>query len=273
MTQLIHKTCCLGLLFLVGGLRSQELASDVSGQVSFSVTDTETELVPELRELHSIVELEMQNRGPAALLGPLQLGAELQPGIIEALGFTPGPDGLVIDDLDGVGDFPVGAVMTQVVAFVHEVGAPFRYRFGLFGSANKNPVVDPGGPYRGVIGEPLIFAATAVDPEGEIPSGSWAFEPGVHGDGLTVTNTFSRAGTYSVHLEVSDGRGGLTAVDLPVTILPSLDFALARTRTLTGDGVPLPDVTVTEEGPEGTVTYRSGSDGFLSLGQGVGVHT
>jgi PKD repeat protein len=74
---------------------------------------------------------------------------------------------------------------------------------------NLPPIVDPGGPYTGVAGQPVQFDASGTtDPDGDTLTYLWIF-----GDGSppqfpsqipTTTHTYSAAGTYTAQLTVTD---------------------------------------------------------------------
>ncbi len=75
--------------------------------------------------------------------------------------------------------------------------------------ANEPPVVDPGGPYTGISGQPVQFDASGtIDPDGDTLIYLWDF-----GDGTippfpsqdpTATHAYEFPGTYTVQLAVTD---------------------------------------------------------------------
>lgn len=84
---------------------------------------------------------------------------------------------------------------------------------------NKPPVAVIDGPYSGEVGKSIYFySAGSYDPDGDPLTYSWRF-----GDGGTSTSSnpihvYSSAGTYTVSLTVSDGRGGSSSASTPCTI-------------------------------------------------------
>lgn len=86
--------------------------------------------------------------------------------------------------------------------------------------ANLPPDVDPGGPYSGVIDQPVQFDASGtLDPEQDTLVYMWTFE----GDtqpifGATATHSWNAAGTYTATLSVTDGVNAPVLVDVQVEI-------------------------------------------------------
>ncbi len=91
---------------------------------------------------------------------------------------------------------------------------------------NHGPIVDPGGPYTVKINVPLLFAGSAIDPDGEIVLYEWDFE----GDGAydwsspaagQAEHTYPTAPTktYEAGLRVTDNDGNVAeaAIDVLVT--------------------------------------------------------
>jgi hypothetical protein len=75
------------------------------------------------------------------------------------------------------------------------------------GTDFHKPLADPGGPYEGLVGEPVGFDGTgSSDVAGHVLTDyNWSFGDGSMGTGVTPTHTFSVAGTYEVSLQVCDG--------------------------------------------------------------------
>jgi PKD repeat protein len=73
-------------------------------------------------------------------------------------------------------------------------------------STNNPPVANPGGPYGGVTGQPVVFNGTASsDPDaGQTITFSWNFGDGGSGSGATPSHTYAAPGNYIVGLTVTD---------------------------------------------------------------------
>ncbi|MCU1382349.1 MAG: Neogenin [Acidobacteria bacterium] len=84
--------------------------------------------------------------------------------------------------------------------------------------ANRPPTVTAGGPYTGVSGAAVAFAATGSDPDGDALTYRWDFGDGTSAAGRTATHTFAQPGTFETVATVNDGRGGSTSVAAAVTI-------------------------------------------------------
>ncbi|HEY94331.1 MAG TPA: S8 family serine peptidase [Dehalococcoidia bacterium] len=86
-------------------------------------------------------------------------------------------------------------------------------------STNNNPVADPGGPYNGVVGYPVIFDGSgSSDPDGDAISYFWDFGDGNEGEGVNPYNTYNAAGTYTVSLTVTDDKGATDMDSATVTV-------------------------------------------------------
>ncbi|MEJ2242260.1 MAG: PKD domain-containing protein, partial [Candidatus Bathyarchaeota archaeon] len=71
---------------------------------------------------------------------------------------------------------------------------------------NKPPIADPGGPYSGVEGTPIVLdGSNSSDPDGDELSYTWSIEGSII-EGQTVSHTFLQNGTYFVTLQVRDGE-------------------------------------------------------------------
>ncbi len=60
-------------------------------------------------------------------------------------------------------------------------------------------------------------ASASSDPDGTIASYAWTFGDGVSGTGKTIGRTYSKAGTYTVTLRVTDNAGGVASLSRVVT--------------------------------------------------------
>jgi PKD repeat protein len=75
------------------------------------------------------------------------------------------------------------------------------------GPSNNYPIADAsaGEPYQGFINSEILFnGSKSYDPDGNITNWFWVFGDNTTGIGKTVTHIYSKAGTYSVSLTVTD---------------------------------------------------------------------
>jgi PKD repeat protein len=76
--------------------------------------------------------------------------------------------------------------------------------------ANHAPTADgtAGEPYNGIVGEELQFnGSRSYDTDGVIISWQWSFGDGKNASGAVVTHVYTKAGTYTVLLTVTDNDG------------------------------------------------------------------
>ncbi len=72
----------------------------------------------------------------------------------------------------------------------------------------KAPTAKPGGPYRALTNEELIFnASTSFDLDGNITTYHWSFGDGTIGTGAVAQHTYDAEGTYTLTLTVTDNEG------------------------------------------------------------------
>lgn len=85
---------------------------------------------------------------------------------------------------------------------------------------NKKPVADfTFSPQEPKVGEQVSFDASAsYDPDGEIVSYRWEFEPGSTRVGMNVTYIFRAPGSYPVTLTVEDDQGATSSVVKTITV-------------------------------------------------------
>jgi hypothetical protein len=76
---------------------------------------------------------------------------------------------------------------------------------------NHSPIAEVGGPYTGIVGEPVMLNASASsDPDGDALTYNWDLDnDGQYDDatGVTTTTVFSQAGEHTVGLRVTDAFG------------------------------------------------------------------
>jgi hypothetical protein len=70
------------------------------------------------------------------------------------------------------------------------------------------------------LGDPVLFADTSSDPDGQVTSSTWDFGDGSSGSGQSVQHTYGAAGTFFVIHTVTDDQGFIDTCD-PVTITVS----------------------------------------------------
>lgn len=72
---------------------------------------------------------------------------------------------------------------------------------------NRLPVGIAGGPYTGVVGQPVqVDGSASYDPDGDALTYSWAFGDDSTGSGVKPSHAYSAPGTYVVSVAVSDGK-------------------------------------------------------------------
>lgn len=84
---------------------------------------------------------------------------------------------------------------------------------------NKPPVANAGSAKTGTIGVAVAFDASAsTDPDGTIASYAWDFGDGTVGTGRTVNHIYTKPGSYTVKLTVTDDKGATGTANVTVTI-------------------------------------------------------
>ena len=63
----------------------------------------------------------------------------------------------------------------------------------------------------------LTFSASGSDPDGDALTYNWQFGDGGSATGQTATHIYQRAGTFTVAMTVTDGRGGSGSASTTVT--------------------------------------------------------
>jgi parallel beta-helix repeat protein len=79
----------------------------------------------------------------------------------------------------------------------------------IFGSStDQKPIADAGGPYFCNVGQLVILdGSESSDPDGTITNYSWIFDDETSNYGNPSTHSFSKPGTYTVQLIVTDNSG------------------------------------------------------------------
>ena len=83
---------------------------------------------------------------------------------------------------------------------------------------NKAPVANAGGDKTGVEGVNITFDGSKSTDNGEIVSYAWDFGDGSTGVGKSATHSYSKAGTYTVKLVVTDEEGLTGSATISVKI-------------------------------------------------------
>jgi PKD repeat protein len=87
---------------------------------------------------------------------------------------------------------------------------------------NLPPTGNPGGPYSGHAGSPIVFTGTATDPgAADTAAGftyNWNFGDGSTASGAKPSHTYSAVGTYTVTLTVTDASGGKSSSKTTATV-------------------------------------------------------
>lgn len=92
-------------------------------------------------------------------------------------------------------------------------------RSGLIVSDNQAPTASVSVPVAGFARVPMDFSTTADDPNGDPLALIWDFGDGsAFAEGLAVSHTYSRAGTYNVKLTAVDHRGGIVTESRSIVV-------------------------------------------------------
>ena len=115
------------------------------------------------------------------------------------------------------------SVVTVSVKGRHDHDKPFTASATVFvrnpsPAPNQPPGVSAGGPYMGTVGQPVSFAGTASDPDGDTPAVAWDFGDGSTGRGMTPTHTYGSSGAFTVTIKAVDRRGGQATATTTVTM-------------------------------------------------------
>jgi endonuclease/exonuclease/phosphatase family metal-dependent hydrolase len=85
--------------------------------------------------------------------------------------------------------------------------------------ANLAPVADAGGPYAGTTRKNTVLsAARSSDADGSIVSYAWDFGDGTTATGVSPRKRWTRVGTYTLTLVVTDDQGATHTVTTTATI-------------------------------------------------------
>jgi len=104
---------------------------------------------------------------------------------------------------------------------------------GTPSTENQKPVADlsVGEPYQGIVKTEITFnGSKSYDPDGTITNWFWVFGDNLDGTGKTVQHTYSKAGTYTVTLTVTDNEGA-TNTNTTTCIITEITKQLNRPPT------------------------------------------
>lgn len=109
------------------------------------------------------------------------------------------------------------------------------------GAPNVLPVARANGPYTGVAGTLVSFAATGSnDPDGSIVAFDWDFGDGTTGSGAAPRHPYDIVGTYRAVLTVRDNRATVDADTAVVSILEPSTHAWKSAWTRLAPSGPVP---------------------------------
>lgn len=138
------------------------------------------------------------------------------------------------------------------------------------------PVADAGGPYGGIAGLRVPFdGAASSDADGTIVDWAWKFGDGYGGSGAQPVHAYAAAGTYTVHLKVTDNSGLAMRTSATVIVAepqvdqpPSADGGGPYTGT---EGVPVAMDGSASFDPDGTIVTWLWDFGDGNTGSGATV--
>jgi len=111
-------------------------------------------------------------------------------------------------------------------------------------------------------GTPLAFDGSASsDPDGDTLAHHWNFGDSTHGSSAKLAHIYTAAGSYTVTLTVSDGRGGTATTTQPVTVTagPASAGTVNTLAVVTDSTGPLAGVVVSVAGGASATTAADGT--------------
>ena len=85
-------------------------------------------------------------------------------------------------------------------------------------AVNRPPTANAGGPYTGLVGEPIALAGSGTDEDGDPLLFTWNFADGSSGTGQKVEHAYADPGQFTVTLTVNDQRGGIATATATVNV-------------------------------------------------------
>lgn len=270
---------------ILGGAGSETRASqfeDVGDRVKIETSGEQSSLDRATGKVISTANVRITNQGDRALEPPFHVVVELS-----------GPDAasaVVANSAGGVGQPPYlfpyldlsaqvgqelapGGSVSFTLSLSRGAGQQVTYSFRPKAQVNRDPVAVAGGPYAGRMAEAVTLnGGASSDPDGDAITLRWLFDDGTSAAGATTSKTFSTTGIHNVVLEVTDAKGAQNRQSIEANIRPTGGFALGRTRTLDGAGIPLRSLRIEEIPAGGGMRVRQSDafTGYSSLGSVAG---
>jgi aryl-phospho-beta-D-glucosidase BglC (GH1 family)/chitodextrinase len=130
-------------------------------------------------------------------------------------------------------------------------------------SQNQAPVAAvSANPQSGIVPLQVNFsAAGSTDPDGDVLSYNWNFGDGTQGSGISVSHTYTAAGSYPATVTVNDGNGGTDAASVQIVASdPGIQQYTLATATIGSGSISLdPAGGVYDEGTSVTLTANAGA--------------
>ena len=135
----------------------------------------------------------------------------------------------------------IGKVASQLLTFfkTDPTARPWFLKKKLVAPPTLSAAAIPAGGPPGVA---VQFNANATDPGSAIASYSWTFDDGTFSDAQNPVKTFPTAGSYNVHLTVTNAGGDYATATIPVnvgTATAKLLNVSSRLQVGTGDEVAI----------------------------------
>jgi PKD repeat protein len=129
------------------------------------------------------------------------------------------------------------------------------------------PVANPGGPYTAGTGLSLqLDGSGSSDADGTIVDYIWDFGDGTTGSGMSPTHTYASAGSYVVHLTVTDNDGSSNTATTSVLVETVEEVVWTNVVGATAVGNDLTKTAPDGWGNAGAISKRAlAGDGFVEF--------